>query len=59
MTYFQVILNGDKGEIAGLDGALESAKQLCKELTPGESVEIEAIEMTEEEFEKLPEFGGW
>nr|NIR15565.1 hypothetical protein [Desulfobacterales bacterium] len=47
------------GEIAGLDGALESAKQLCKELTPGESVEIEAIEMTEEEFEKLPEFGGW
>ena len=42
-----------------LDVALEEAKNLLSEMIAGEELKIEVMEMTQEEWAAVPEFGGW
>jgi hypothetical protein len=42
-----------------LDEAIEEIKNLLSEAPPKERITIEILEMTEEEYENLPEFEGY
>lgn len=60
MQYVQFILDGMKGYINPLNDDLGPVVvDEMKTMEPGMSLELVIVEMTQEEYDNLPEFQGW
>ena len=56
--YFRVSRNGDHCTMP-LEMALEELRESFKGDEPGDGVTFQVVEMTDTEFNALPEFQGW
>ena len=59
MKYIKVTQNGGLASIQTLAQAQEDLKLFYENAMPKDQFEYSVVEMSEEEFEKLPEFQGY
>lgn len=58
MIVFKLTLNDHVGYVVGRDD-LETVMEDVKYLDVGDALKIVVEEMSKQEFDELPEFGGW
>lgn len=58
MKVFKVHMEGQWCALTHADDVREELAEI-ENWSPGESIRIEVAEMTQQEFDELPEFQGW
>ena len=59
MIVYRTTWDGVKCVFGDLNHAMEEVRSIIENTDAPDSVELEVIEMTDEEFENLPEFQGY